>query len=112
MTADTQANRRRSTRLTIAIPVFISGTDASGKEFREKTHTIVVNKHGAKIVTAHRLAVGAQIMVENPAMGGAAKAVVLSLGVPSGPGGLPELIVQLFEARNIWGIEFPPADWD
>jgi hypothetical protein len=112
MIADTLANRRRSTRLTIAIPIFISGTDALGKEFRESAHTLVVNKHGAKIVTVHQLAIGAEIMIENPAVGGAAKAVVLGLGAPNGPADLPEVIVQLFEARNIWGIDFPPEDWD
>lgn len=112
MIADPLANRRRSTRLTIAIPIFISGTDALGKEFRERAHTIVVNKHGAKIVSIHQLAVGAEITIENPAMGGAAKAAVLALGAPNGPAGLPEVIVQLSEARNIWGIEFPPEDWD
>jgi hypothetical protein len=112
MIVDTQANRRRSTRLTIAIPVFISGTDTLGKEFRESAHTLVVNKHGAKIVTGHQMAVGAEIMIENPAVGGAAKAIVLALGAPNGPADVPEVIVQLYEARNIWGIEFPPEDWE
>jgi hypothetical protein len=51
-------------------------------------------------------------MIENPAVGGAAKAIVLALGAPNGPADLPEVIVQLYEARNIWGIEFPPTDWD
>ena len=111
MIADTPANRRRSTRLTIAIPIFISGADALGQEFRESAHTLVVNKHGAKIVTSHKLAIGTEIMIENPAVGGAAKAVVLALGAPNGPADLPEVIVQLFEAQNIWGIDFPPEDW-
>jgi len=115
----TEERRRRSTRLSIAIPIFISGTNTLGKAFREKAHTLVVNKHGAKIATAQRLAAGAEVLIENPAMGFTAKAVVIPvvadpLGIDptSGPGTPPEVAVQLYEARNIWGIEFPPGDWE
>ena len=114
----TEERRRRSTRLSIAIPIFISGTNTIGKSFREKAHTLVVNKHGAKIATSQRLAAGAEVLIENPAMGFTAKAVVIPVAAdPLGtdptpsPGG-SEVAVQLYEARNIWGIEFPPGDWE
>ena len=46
---------RRSTRLSIAIPITISGKDAGGASFRENVHTLVVNTHGAKVITCHEL---------------------------------------------------------
>jgi len=116
MNEKTPEGKRRSTRLSIAIPIFISGTNLQGRAFREKAHTLVVNKHGAKIATAQRLAAGAEVLIENPAMGFTAKAMVVPMTGPLAPnpdpGPHPEVAVQLYEARNIWGIEFPPGDWE
>ncbi len=112
MSEPAQGNRRRSTRLSIAIPIFISGTNSQGEHFREKAHTLVVNKHGAKIATAQPLAYGAEIVIENPAVGVTAKALVLLSGNLETPDGSPAVAVQLFEAQNIWGIQFPPVDWE
>ena len=54
------AASRRSTRLAIAIPIAFSGKDAAGNAFKENTRTIVVNKHGAKIVWPLRSALAGQ----------------------------------------------------
>lgn len=104
-------NRRRSTRLTIAIPIFISGTNSSGEYFREKTHTLVVNKHGAKIATSQAFAPNAEIVIENPAKGDVAKAKVVPSGERLRLESAPAVAVELYEAQNIWGIQFPPEDW-
>jgi hypothetical protein len=104
-------DNRRSTRLSLAIPIIISGKDTDQNEFKEETRTLVVNKHGAKIVTAHQLAMGMEILIENPALGTAAKATVAWVGPEYRPGELHQVGLQLFEARNIWGIEFRPDDW-
>jgi len=102
---------RRSTRLSIAIPITISGKDASGASFRENVHTLVVNAHGAMIVTCHQLAVGAEVLIENRALVRSTRANVAFVGKEPGPSGLLEVGVQLPEAQNIWGIQFPPDDW-
>jgi hypothetical protein len=104
-------DNRRSTRLSLSIPIIISGKDTDQNEFKEETRTLVVNKHGAKIVTAHQLAMGMEILIENPALGTAAKATVAWVGPEYRPGELHQVGLQLFEARNIWGIEFRPDDW-
>ena len=102
---------RRSTRLPIAIPLTISGKDAGGASFRENVHTLVVNTHGAKIVTCHQLALGVEILMENRALVRSVKANVVWMGKNPGPSGLFEAGVKLLQAQNIWGIEFPPDDW-
>ena len=42
-------NNRRSTRIALSIPVEISSVNEEGNAHQEWTHTLVVNKHGAKI---------------------------------------------------------------
>jgi hypothetical protein len=83
----------------------------NGEAFRENVRTLVINTHGAKIATYHQLALGAEILIENPALVRSVKATVVWLGKK--PAGLDpyEVGLQLFEAQNIWGIEFPPDDW-
>jgi hypothetical protein len=102
---------RRSTRLPIAIPITISGKDASGASFRENVHTLVVNTHGAKVITCHELTLGVEILIENPALVRSVRANVVWVGKKPGPSGLFEVGVQLLQAQNIWGIGFPPDDW-
>ena len=103
--------RRRSTRLSISIPVVMSGVDAAGHSFRESVHTLVVNKHGGMIATTHPLSVGAQVSIANPAMGAVAKASVVRLDEKERPEDLHHVALQLLEPQNIWGIAFPPDDW-
>ncbi|MGA3323774.1 MAG: hypothetical protein ABSF45_04830 [Terriglobia bacterium] len=105
------AETRRSTRLSISIPIVIHGKDAQQKAFKEKTHTLIVNKHGAKLATSHQLAVGTQILIENPTMGSAGEANIVWVSAKRSSQGLHEVGVQLVEAQNIWGLEFPPDDW-
>jgi len=102
---------RRSTRLSIAIPIAISGKNAAGAAFKENSRTITVNKHGAKISTAQPLTLGTEIVIENRHLGGTARANVVWLGERKGLKDPVEVGVQLTEASNIWGIEFPPEDW-
>ena len=102
---------RRSTRISIAIPITISGKDANGRPFKENTRTIILNKHGAKIVTVHQLALGAEVLLENRALGRTAKTTVAWLGDRPSAREPAELGIQLVEAENIWGIELPPDDW-
>ena len=109
--ADNLRSPRRSTRLTISIPIFISGLDADGSSFSESVRTLVVNKHGAMIATTHRLALSTEVLIENPARGVVAKASVVWLGEKDNAVDLHSVGLELLEAQNLWGIAFPPDDW-
>jgi len=100
---------RRSTRLYISIPIVITAKDAGRNPFQENTRTLVVNKHGAKIVTTHQLKMGTEVLIENRALGTSARSTVVWLGDTRENGS--EVGLQLTEAENIWGVEFPPSDW-
>lgn len=102
---------RRSSRIAIAIPITISGKDAAGNAFKEKSRTTVINKHGAKISTYHHLALGTIIKVENQLLGRSAQATVVWFGDRHSPRAPLEIGIRLAEAQNIWGIELPPEDW-
>jgi hypothetical protein len=103
---------RRSKRVNLAIPIVLSGKDSSGNEFQESTRTAVVNRHGARITTTRELVLGGVVTVENRSLALAAKATVVSVGKRRFPGEPVEIGVQLIKAGNVWGIIFPPEDWE
>jgi len=102
---------RRSTRLALSVPIVLHGKDSQQKAFREDTHTLIVNKHGAKLVTSHELVIGEEILIENSSLGSIAKANVVWVSVKRNARGLHEVGVQLVESQNIWGLEYTPDDW-
>jgi hypothetical protein len=103
---------RRSTRVSLAIPIVMTGKDASGKPFRENTRTILVNKQGAKIATRNQMALASEVSIENLSLGRTAKATIVWVGDRKNPAEPIEIGAQLRTAENIWGIIFPPEDWD
>jgi hypothetical protein len=111
MNEDNLKGGRRSKRLSISIPVVISGVDADGNNFSESVRTVVVNNHGGKIATTHHVALGTEVSILNPALGAMAKASVVWLGEKSGAGDLHQVGLQLLEPQNVWGVAFPPDDW-
>jgi hypothetical protein len=42
---------RRSSRIAEQIPVTLIGTDTDGKTFMEHTHTLLLSRHGASVVS-------------------------------------------------------------
>ncbi len=102
---------RRSARLSMIVPITVRGTDTSGQAFKENTWTIGVNKHGAKLATFHQLAPGDQVVIENPVLGRTAKARVMRVCEKRFTEDPYEIGVELLEAQNVWGVKFPPEDW-
>lgn len=103
--------RRRSTRVTIAIPVVILGVDADRNNFSESVHTQVVNKHGGGIAMTHHLAMGTEVLIENRFRGVVAKVRVVWSGEEDDARNLHSVGLELLEPQNFWGITFPPDDW-
>jgi hypothetical protein len=103
---------RRSTRLSVAVPITISGEDAAGNDFRENTFTLNVNKHGAEIATSRALGTNAVITIENGTLGRKARARVVQRRERRTPNSPYEVSVELLDPENIWGVRFPPTDWE
>ena len=103
--------KRRSTRLLVTVPVTLSGKNARGESFREETHTISINRHGASLATWQALTPGTEVLVENPPRGLAVRGKVVSFSEKAAPSMPHQIGVELADAKNIWGIQYPPLDW-
>lgn len=113
---DPGTQKRRSTRIVQAVPLTVTGVDALGQPFKERTTTVMVNCHGCKYQSKHYVP----------------KNSMVTLDIPRQQPGLPPRSVQgrvvwvqrprtvreLFQiglefevSGNVWGIAFPPEDW-
>ncbi len=108
---DAAAAQRRSTRIEFEAPIIFIGRDASGQAFREETRTLMVNLHGAKLLTTHQVMVGMQVGVENPRSGLAEEAVCVWVGETPPGQTWHEVAIQLLNPGNSWGVQNPPEDW-
>src|SRR5215469_1440003 len=113
---DPGTQKRRSTRIVQAVPITVTGVDALGQPFKERSTTVMVNCHGCKYQSKHYVP----------------KNTIVTLDIPRPETNLPARSVQgrvvwvqrprtvreLFQiglefevAGNVWGIAFPPQDW-
>ncbi|MGD0920393.1 MAG: PilZ domain-containing protein [Terriglobia bacterium] len=107
VTPKSEERKRRSERVLLRIPIEVKGTDAEGKPFTEKTHTLVINRHGARIGLKAPLKPEARVTITNrqSAMSCPFR-VVGRTGKCLGEG--PEWGVECLEPGvNFWGISFP-----
>ncbi|MGA2610133.1 MAG: hypothetical protein ABSH01_22045 [Terriglobia bacterium] len=96
--------------LAITIPITLSGKDANGVEFTEKTRTIVIDRFGGKIATKCVLSLGSEMTLHNPIVGQTASIRVVRVGEKRAAEEPYEISVQFVGSQNIWGIEFPSYD--
>ncbi|HUJ32908.1 MAG TPA: hypothetical protein VLY23_16620 [Candidatus Acidoferrum sp.] len=102
--------QRRSSRVFTRIPVRAAGKDTDGRKFRENSQTIVVNAHGGLLYLQKTIAIGAEIMLINPATEEEQECRVVYLGDTSEKGTRVG-IEFLSPSPHFWGVEFTPQDW-
>jgi|SRR5580704_4893956 hypothetical protein len=98
-------NSRRSTRVPLKVVVEVQGTT---DHLTCEGETIVVNLHGALMVTAVPLQSGMRISIRVHLTGKecSARVVYVDPAYPLRCG------IELVEPGNIWGVSLPPEDWD
>ena len=64
--ADPGTQKRRSTRIVQAVPITVTGTDALGQPFKERTTTVMVNCHGCKYQSKHYVPKNSMVTLEVP----------------------------------------------
>jgi hypothetical protein len=111
LSPQSRSNRRRSTRIDYETPVVLTGRDATGQTFREETSTLIVNFHGAKVRTKHKVLVGMLVTVESVKTRQSKKAVCVNTYDPSPEHPYSAIALQLVQPGDIWGVENPPLDW-
>ena len=111
-----EAGKRRSTRIVQAVPITVTGMDALGQPFRERTSTLTINCHGFKYQSKHYVLKGSSLEVEalHPEAGKPARKVRGQVNFVQRPRSAKELFqvgVEMDTPGNVWGIAFPPDDW-
>ena len=111
-----ELRKRRSTRIVQAIPLTVTGVDALGRSFQERTSTLIVNCHGCRYQSKHYVLKNMWITVEVPHPEGGreprvARGRVTWIQRPRTVRELFQVGVEMEFPGNMWGIAFPPPDW-
>jgi hypothetical protein len=95
---------RRSTRVPLKVAIAVEGSEKLTCE----GETVVVNMHGALILTTVALSIGMKISIYVYLTDKHAKARVVHIGAenPLRCG------IELDRPGNVWGVPLPPHDWD
>jgi hypothetical protein len=103
--------RPRSTRVHLAIPVFIYGNTDSNKPFKEITQTVEVNANGCLIDLATHVMKEQQLLLTNMKSNEEIPCHVVTLG--NIVNGKAQVGLRFTQASpRFWGLAFPPEDWD
>ena len=100
---------RRSTRLSLEIPIVLTSLDPA-YGFCKECKTVVVNAHGCCVIVPERLKSETPVMVKLISNGaGKNGRVVLGIPLLEKPSWMLE--VEFDSPGNFWEVQNPPADW-
>ncbi len=104
------ANRRRSQRVLMTIPVRVSGQSGVGLPFEEETHTRAISAHGALILVSKQVYRGQRLTLSNLQTKAALECVVAH--IERRQSDHPQVGVEFMLPNPIfWHVAFPPKDW-
>ncbi len=99
--------KRASDRIEFQIPIEVAGTDCLGSHFFDRSHALVISRHGGKIGLVRKLVPQQEVAIRCLATGREADARIVGLTGKSK--GFYHYGIKFFGGEhNIWGIEFPP----
>lgn len=101
--------KRRSDRISVQLPIVISGVDVLGETFVESGRTIVIARYGAKILCQRKLAPQLEVVIHCLMTNEDAEARVVGR-VREDATGTYYGIALLDPETNLWGVEFPPIE--
>lgn len=99
-----------------AVPLAVTGVDALGRPFQERTSTLVINCHGARYQSKHYVLKNMWVTLEipQPEPGRPPRSLrgkVTWIQRPRTVRQLFQIAVELELPGNFWGVAFPPEDW-
>lgn len=111
-----ELRKRRSTRIVQAVPLVVTGVDALGRPFMERTSTLVINCHGCRYQSKHYVLKNMWVTLEipHPETGQPPRVIrgrVAWIQRPRTVRQLFQIALELEDPGNAWGIAFPPEDW-
>src|SRR5437879_5178951 len=101
--ASTELRKRRSTRIVQAVPLVVTGVDALGRPFVERTSSLIINCHGCRYQSKHYVLKNMWVTMEIPHQESEQR--------PRTVRQLFQVALELEVSGNVWGIAFPPEDW-
>jgi hypothetical protein len=103
---------RRSGRIAKEIRILLLGTDCTGKVFSEETHTVTLSRHGAGIVSKHKLAADGQATMRF--LGGTTETTIRLVGqLGQDARGYVYGVAFVDEEEDFWQLKFPPpSEWN
>ena len=112
----TELRKRRSTRIVQAVPLVVTGVDALGRPFVERTSSLIINCHGCRYQSKHYVLKNMWVTMEipHPETGQPPRTVrgrVAWIQRPRTVRQLFQVALELEVSGNAWGIAFPPEDW-
>ena len=110
------AEKRRSTRIIKSLPITVTGTDALGQDFRESTHTVMVNCYGCKYQSVHYVPKGTHVSVDvhrthKRLPSRTVRGRVIWVQRPRSYQDVYHIGLEFEVAGNVWSLAAPPADW-
>ena len=105
------AEKRRSQRVVLSVPVLVYRRPKDGPRFFEGTHTSVVSAHGALIGLVAKVAPHQRLILQHSLSGEEQECRIVFTDEKKLTG--PKEVGVEFQqpAPNFWQIAFPPADW-
>ena len=104
------ANRRRSQRVLMTVPVRVSGQTGAGLPFEEETHTRAISAHGALILVSTQVHRGQRLSLANLQTRAALECVVAHIDRHQRDH--PHVGVEFTLPNPVfWHVAFPPKDW-
>ncbi len=104
------ANRRRSQRVLMTVPVRVSGQTGVGLPFEEETHTRAISAHGALLLVSTQVCRGQRLTLSNAQTKGALECVVVHIDKRQRDH--PHVGVEFMLPNPVfWHVAFPPKDW-
>ena len=101
--------KRRSDRISVQLPIVISGVDVLGENFVESARTIVIARYGAKMLCQRKLTPQLEITIRCLMTDEDSDARIVGR-VREGPEGIYYGLELLDQEVNLWGVVFPPIE--
>lgn len=104
------ANRRRSQRVLMKLPVRVSGQAGVALSFEEEAHTLAISAHGALIALGAPVYRGQRLTLSNVQTKDALECVVAHIDRFQGEQ-IQVGVEFLLPNPTFWHVAFPPKDW-
>src|SRR6266568_5143845 len=111
-----ELRKRRSTRIVQAVPLVVTGVDALGRPFVERTSSLIINCHGCRYQSKHYVLKNMWVSMEIPHAETSqpprtVRGRVAWIQRPRTVRQLFQVALELEVSGNVWDVAFPPEDW-